>query len=673
MTARKVIPIDSGWGFKQADDDNVSFLPASRFPTNVHLDLLSHGLIPDPYVSQNERHVQWVADKAWIYRTTFSAPLAGPLNSLKCALVFEGLDTYASVQLNGRKVHTSDNMFLATMVDVTGSLRKGRENELVITFESALIRGNEIREKYQGHRWACWNGEPGRLAVRKAQHHFGWDWGPKLITCGPWRPISLEVYSSRLSDLSIETQVGESLRVAEVIAKASVEGPASTVTFEILLHGKTVAAEDMILVKLAADGNQKMLRVWGGGIYEDPAFYDACDELGVLVWQDFQFACGNYPAFPAFLASVKKEAISNVRALRHHPSIVIWAGNNEDYQVREAEKLEYDEGATNPQDWLQGTFPARYIYEKILVDVMREFAPGTAYRFGSPWGGKDTRDVTAGDIHQWNVWHEKQDPYQDFERLAGRFVSEFGMQAYPDIKTIDGFLPPGGIERHAQSPTMDFHNKATGHQRRLSTYMVENIRHDFQPLEKYIYSTQLIQAECLSNAYRAFRRQWKGPGREYCAGALAWQLNDAWPGTSWSIIDYSLRPKLGYYAIKRELAPITLVLQRRSRRTRSSTDITVPKLEVWASNFTAKARTVTIRLQAWDILTGSLLLSRLIASDMAIGGNQSSGIGILDYHALIGEVHKDVDEYKIMLEATMTFSDTTTQPKSEGDKRHILA
>lgn len=314
----------------------------------------------------------------------------------------------------------------------------------------------------------------------------------------------LECYRSRIGDLHFTTTVHPSLSSAEVVAKADIEGSASTVEFSIYFDDKLVTTEtvrvadgfscatfytenpqlwypawygpqplytltaklfsdgdvrdkvskrfgirkaevvqddlednpgktfffrvnnipifcggsnwipaDMFIprlskeryrnwVRMAAESNQVMLRVWGGGIYEEQAFYDACDEYGMLVWQDFLFACGNYPAFPQFLGSVRREAIANVKRLRHHPSIVIWAGNNEDYQYRESEKLDYDPDDADPESWLQSSFPARYIYEKLLVDVTTELVPDTYYHFGSPFGGKDTRDPTVGDIHQWN-------------------------------------------------------------------------------------------------------------------------------------------------------------------------------------------------------------------------------------------------------------------------------
>ena len=325
-----------------------------------------------------------------------------------------------------------------------------------------------------------------------------------MLTAGPWRPIYLEVYSSRISDLHFDIEVNRLLDSADVITKAEVEGRGERVRFEISLHGKSVKNETVNVirglatasfkiecpelwfpvgygeqplyilvatlvsgqdeldsmtksfglrrvklvqrslddacgtsfifkinnipvfcggsnwipadsftpridaqkyrdwVRLVANGNQVMIRVWGGGIYEENAFYDACDEMGILVWQDFMFACGNYPAHREFLALVKTEAIANVKRLRHHVSIVIWAGNNEDYAYQEDESLDYDPEDHDPQSWLRSSFPARYIYEKLLVEVMKEFAPGTYYHFGSPFGGKTSGDPTVGDIHQWN-------------------------------------------------------------------------------------------------------------------------------------------------------------------------------------------------------------------------------------------------------------------------------
>ncbi|KAH8803169.1 glycoside hydrolase family 2 protein [Xylogone sp. PMI_703] len=738
MSKRTVIPIDKNWTFKQADNKDSKFLPVAQFPTNVHLDLIANGIIPDPFIGKNELDVQWVGEAVWMYKTTFSSP-STLSSTAKAVLAFDGLDTFAKVLLNGKEILKTDNMFIPERVDVTEQLKKDDDNELEISFESAFLKGCKIVEQHPNHHWGCWNGDTGRLAVRKAQYHWGWDWGPMLMTCGPWRPINLEIYESRISDLYFTTNVDKSLKSAALVAKADVEGTATHVKFQVALDGKEVASETAKVtdgqathsfkfenpqlwypirygkqplytinatllhdsseldsqskrfglrraeliqrslkeqpgtsfffeinnipifcggsdwipadnfipritkekyydwVKMVADGNQFMIRVWGGGIFEEQPFYNACDELGILVWQDFLFGCGNYPAFPEYLKSVKKEAQENVKLLRHHPSIVIWAGNNEDYQYQEQAKLTYDPDNKDEESWLKTDFPARYIYEKVLVDVCKELVPDTYYHYGSPWGGKDTTDPTVGDLHQWNVWHGSQEKYQNFDKLVGRFVSEFGMEAFPNIKTIDGYLPKGkdDPDRYPQSSTVDFHNKADGHERRIALYLVENFRYAPDPIEQFIYSTQLMQAECLASAYRLWKRQWKGPGRQYCGGALVWQINDCWPVTSWSIVDYHLRPKHAYYTVKREMAPISCGITRkehavpRDKYTKAYITKTY-KIEIWGSNLTLKDMTVDVLVKAFDVISGKETFSKTVASNLTLPQNQSTEIIAMD-------------------------------------------
>jgi beta-mannosidase len=582
------------------------------------------------------------------------------------------------------------------------------------------------------------------------------------MTCGPWRPINLEIFSSRISDLYFTNRVDKFLKSAEFVAKADIEGTASEVKFDISLDGKEVVSktvkaskghathkfkiEDPELwfpirygqqplytitatlldgsaevdseskkfglrraelvqrsltdqpgttfffqinnipifcggsdwipadnfipriskekyydwVKLVADGNQFMIRVWGGGIFEEQAFYDACDELGILVWQDFMFGCGNYPAFPEYLKLVKAEAEENVKLLRHHPSIVIWAGNNEDYQYQESEKLTYDPENKDAESWLKTDFPARYIYEKVLPDACKELIPGTYYHFGSPYGGKDTTDPTIGDMHQWNVWHGSQEKYQNFDKLIGRFVSEFGMEAFPNIKTIDAFLPLGknDPDRFAQSSTVDFHNKADGHERRIALYLVENFRYAPDPLEQFIYSTQLMQAECLASAYRLWKRQWKGPGKEYCGGALVWQINDCWPVTSWSIVDYYLRPKHAYYTVKREMAPISLGVTRKEhlvpkdKYTRAYIKKTT-QIEIWGSNLTLKNLKVDVVVKAFDVISGKETYSKTVKSGLVLPENRSTEIIAMDVPVKV----KDSGEEGRIVVAAYLFED----------------
>ncbi|PNY29687.1 Beta-mannosidase B [Tolypocladium capitatum] len=738
MAPRSVTPIQANWHFGRADDDSGAYLPVAQFPTQIHLDLLHHGLIPDPNVGKNELDVQWVGETAWVYRTTFPTPpdLRG---AARAVLAFDGLDTFAAVVLNGEAILQTENMFVPERVDVTGALKGDGENELVITFDVAYSRGWTIVEQHPEHRWGCWNGDVSRLAVRKSQYHWGWDWGPELLTCGPWRPVNLEVYDSRIADLYVDVDVDGSLESAEVVVHASTEGKASEVRFDISLgstsvasgtvhvaHGKAAATfkvqspelwypvrygkqplytvEATLLdgaeeadslskriglrraelvqrplqdqpgtsfffsinntpvfcggsnwipadsfiprvsreryrdwLGLVAEGNQFMIRVWGGGIYEEQAFYDACDDMGILVWQDFMFGCGNYPAFPDFLESVEREARENVKRLRHHPSIVIWAGNNEDYQYAESEGLGYDPGDANPENWLETDFPARYIYEKILADVCEELMPGTHYHPGSPWGGKHTTDPTVGDIHQWNVWHGSQEKWQNFDKLVGRFVSEFGMEAFPSIKTIDGFLPQGkdDPDRYPQSSTVDFHNKAAGHERRIALYLVENLRYAPDPIEHFVYCTQLMQAECLASAYRLWKREWRGPGREHCGGALVWQINDCWPVTSWAICDYHLRPKHAYFAIKREMAPLSMGMTRREQTHAKGkhTRVDIAKrvrIEVWASNLGLEDLTADCVVKAWDVESGEETYAQTVSAKQLLRANRSTEIMAMD-------------------------------------------
>ena len=354
----------------------------------------------------------------------------------------------------------------------------------------------------------------------------GWDWGPILTTCGPWKEVRLESYHSRVEDLRIDYAVDASLTKVSGKIIATIEGePGDKVNFSASLDGKEVfngsadldnhneaqvefqvndpklwyphgyGKQPLYTVKatlvyqgedlhstsrrtgfrhtelvqqpdsvgktfyfringvdvfcggsdwipadsftpritedryrkwlqMMVDGYQVMIRIWGGGIWEDDVFYDICDELGVLIWQDFMFGCGNYPTHPEILESIEKECVCQTKRLRHHPSMTIYAGNNEDYQVQESCNLTYDYEDKNPSNWLKTDFPARYIYEKLLPDVVAAHSPHIPYHPGSPWGdGLVSSNPTVGDMHQWNVWHGTQEKYQIFDTLGGRFNS----------------------------------------------------------------------------------------------------------------------------------------------------------------------------------------------------------------------------------------------------------
>lgn len=614
----------AGWSWRRYGSDEEWHASAHCKPTTeIFVDLLDANLIPDPFLDQNERLVQWVGETDWEYRCEF---LHEPNSShSRQDLVFQGLDTYATVFLNERPILGSSNMFHRHRVDVRDVLKRG-VNTLRIVFRSALLEGRAIQEKHGKYR--AFNGEGSRLHVRKAAYHYGWDWGPLLLSCGPYREIHLESYASIVYDVFADAEVAEDLRQAELnvswqanfdtkgdvevivtsptqrtfrgVSAMATGNSRSNVSFSIpqpelwypvghgpqafytvvvrarskygdTLHTCTITlgirrvrlVQDVLVgepgtsfffevnnqsiyisgtnfipdhsfltaltpkdyettVESCLQGNQNMLRIWGGGIYEHDALYTECDRRGVLVWQDFMFACGQYPCYPEFAESVKKEAADQLKRLRNYCSIVIYAGNNEDYQVIEDLGLQYDPD-DHSGNWTGTDFPARTIYENYLPAAMEQYAPNVPYHPGSPWGGKRSDDRTVGDIHQWNVWHGSQEPYQLWDKLTGRFVSEFGMLSFPSVNSVPRFVIDPA-QRHPQSEVMNLHNKAEGGERRMAAYVLGNLRVDSMRLESWTYATQLIQAECLAFAVRSCRRQWKGPGRGYCGGQLIWQV-----------------------------------------------------------------------------------------------------------------------------------------------------
>ncbi|GAA5978449.1 hypothetical protein JCM10908_004358 [Rhodotorula pacifica] len=735
-----------------------SWRTCSQFPSQIHVDLLAAGLIPDPFVGLNEQAVQWVGEACWIYSCRFdleSLKSGGVASGSEVAqeefvdLAFEGLDTYATVYLNGQKILVADNMFRSWRVDIRGRLRQ-KDNLLYIVFPSAFRKGRQIEEATLGRdkHWPCWNGDPSRLFVRKAGYNYGWDWGPTLMTAGPFRPVRIEQYQVRITDiwpratvsadlvpkLSLSWQTSDSAPHLSVVARlSSTDGskirqsswatsdfdkaewvfgsdevelwwthdqgkqPLYEVQVELvderngevldsatrkvgfrrlevvrapLSHGEeghtfvfvlnnvslflggsnwipidsflTNGTPDRYrrLLKLAKEGNQTMIRVWGGGVYEADHFYETCDELGLLVWQDFMFACGAYPAqLDDFRQNVEAEALEQVKRLRSHACLAIFAGNNEDYQIAEAEKLQYDP-ADREGDWLATNFPARELYERTFPSIVNTHSD-IFYWPGSPWSEKSTRDQTEGDLHCWDVWHGQQAPYQEYGQLGGRFVSEFGMQGCPDLNTVHAYLGNDHSERSPQSLTFAAHNKATGWEGRVAKYLVENIRIG-SSLEDYVYGTQFVQAEAVATAFSSWRRQFTGGvSGARCAGALVWQLNDVWPCMSWSIVDYFERPKPAFYAAKRALAPIALSGRRYTVRTypdRTSDDTfdETTYVELFATSSKQHSLKVKLFIEAYEIVTGKRVLTEEHAYELA--ANQSTELLKLPLPAPYGNV-----------------------------------
>jgi len=698
------------WEFKQESELNDvarSYLPARSGTTVSWLDLLEHELIPDPFIDTNELATQWVNEADWTYRSTFPSP---GKSAGRCVLVFDGLQTVCDVYLNDKHVLFSDNVHLQHRIDVTDML-KSKGNVLELKFRAALPYAFKERERMGWKKSPSDDrmmGTHARLYLRMPQYAAGWDWGPCCIGAGPWKPVYLECYDTRIADVHVRCEVQEDLKKAVILVDAEFEGSRQqSATAVITLthpdgrtqsimdvqvkdvvaqstinidqpelwyphtHGKQplyqievkldshtvhkhiglkrlellqrplkhhegtsftfvvnnmpifIGGADWIpddffnprttperlrsLLGMMRQGHQNMVRVWGGGFYESTEFYEICDELGLMVWQDCCFACGNYPDHPDFIANVQKEIEQNIRRIRHHASLAIIAGNNEDYQIAEGEDWGYDIDDDDPEHWTKTAFPARKIYEIVLPDMMSRLVPYVPYWRSSPYGGSSTRDSTVGDVHIWDVWHGPMHPYQMYKDFTARFVSEFGFESPPDMRTIKAMLTRPE-DRQSQSLAFDAHDKGPGNRRRFTMYMGENFRFRMDPLEDYVYCARLLQADAIGFAYNAWRREFRGPGEEVCSGVLVWQLNDSWPGTSWAMIDYTLRPKPLYYVVKRALQPVTVGMERTVTQAQPLTIRSYPdetcKMAVWATSNLPSALKVRVEFAAWDVTTG---------------------------------------------------------------------
>lgn len=291
----------------------------------------------------------------------------------------------------------------------------------------------------------------------------------------------------------------------------------------------------------AVDANMNMLRIWGGGIYEKDLFYDLCDEMGILVWQDFMFACNMYPGDDEFLENVKQEAEFQVKRLRNHPSMALWCGNNEvsegwfNWGWQDALNYSLSDSTEVWHNYLK-------IFEEILPKTVSEYSPNLPYTPSSPkigWGHEDA--LYEGDMHYWGVWWGEE-PFEIYKQKVGRFMSEFGFQGFPDLRTLDSCVLPHELNLH--SKTLLNHQKHPRGMQLIQTYMERDfpVPDDF---EDYLYVSQLVQAYGLGIAIEAQRRS-----MPHCMGTLYWQLNDCWPVISWSSIDYYNRWKALHYKVR---------------------------------------------------------------------------------------------------------------------------
>lgn len=310
------------------------------------------------------------------------------------------------------------------------------------------------------------------------------------------------------------------------------------------LLGRVTPETTRALLEKSKWANFNSIRVWGGGYYPDDWFYDICDELGLVVWQDFMFACGVYDLTPEFEENIRAEFVDNVKRLRHHASLGLWCGNNEMEQFVAVDM--WITKRREVRDYL-------IMYERIIPEVLAEYDPQTFYWPSSPSSGgsfDDPQDPNRGDVHYWEVWHGNK-PFTDYRNYYFRYLSEFGFQSFPSVKTIETFTDDPA-DLNIFSYVMEKHQRNGSANGKIMNYMQQTYRYPSN-FETVLYASQLLQADGIRYGVEHFRRN-----RGRCMGAIYWQLNDCWPVASWSSIDYCGRLKALHYYAKRFFAPLML-------------------------------------------------------------------------------------------------------------------
>jgi len=607
-------------------------------PGSVHLDLLEAGLIEDPYLDCVEADLAWMHRTHWRYSLEFSASAVAD----RADLVFEGLDTVATIRLNGTVLGRTANMHRSYRFDVRGLLRDGG-NELTVDLRPALEHAEAV-ERALGTRPRAYS-HPFNT-IRKMACSFGWDWGPDLQSAGIWRPVRLERWRGarlagvrplvtvdddgtgrvtvhadveRDSPVPLEVVVvvdgrtgrgeiapGEtSVTVVVTVPDVRLWWPAGygeqpryplsvelsdggevldrydrrvgfrTVAvdttpdaigtpFTFVVNGKPVFVkganwipDDHFLTRVtrervarrvgqAVAANLNLLRVWGGGVYESEDFYEVCDERGILVWQDFPFACAAYPEEDPLWTEVAAEAREQVARLTPHPSLALWCGNNENL---------WGHADWGWREQLGGRSWGLAYYRTLLPSIVAELDPTRPYTPGSPAapGTVHPNDPDHGTRHEWAVWNQLD--YTHYRDHVPRFCTEFGFQGPPTWATLTRWIHDEPLT--PASPAFRAHQKAEDGAGKLERGLAAHlpVPADFAD---WHWAAQLNQARAVAFGIEHFRSWWPRT-----AGAVVWQLNDCWPVTSWAAIDYGERPKPLWYALKHAFAPRLFTVQPR--------------------------------------------------------------------------------------------------------------
>ncbi len=613
-------PLHSGWRLSPAAPGQPLPIPAdldlpATVPGCVHTDLLAAGLIEDPYRDDNETRLGWIGRTDWRYRTTVDW---APDGHERVDLVCDGLDTVATVLVNGVQVGHTANMHRGYRFAVRDLVRPGA-NTVEVVFTAPYRYAEQLRDEL-GDRPGSYS-EPYPF-IRKMASNFGWDWGPTLVTSGIWRAIGLHSWSgARLAqvrplvrtdgvDVHVSVErcgdgpvsvsaevdgVGAELKLVDGVTDGVLsldvpdarlwwprgygDQPLSQLTvatggdtwtgrigfrsveldpdaFRLIVNGQPVFVrgfnwipDDCFPARVtparlaqrfdqAAGAGANTLRVWGGGGYESEEFYRLADERGLLIWQDFPFACAAYPEDEPLRGEVEAEARQNVARLSAHPSLVLWCGNNENIEGH--------------QHWgwqapLAGRSWGAGYYYHLLPGIVAELDPTRPYWPGSPYSGAPERDVRrqdTGTVHIWSVWNSED--YTHYGAYTPRFVAEFGFQGPPSYATLRAAVSDDPLT--PQSPGVAHHQKALDGNAKLLRGLGAHLP---QPtgFDDWHYYTQLNQARAMAYGVQRFRAL-----APYCMGAIVWQLNDCWPVTSWAAVDGAGRRKPLWYALRRSFA-----------------------------------------------------------------------------------------------------------------------
>ena len=619
-------------------------LPAS-VPGEVHADLLDAGEISDPFDGANESAVAWIGRTTWRYATTFEWSADGRNRQ---DLVFEGLDTIATVLLNGTELGRTANQHRSYRFDVGAVLVQG-SNELVVELAAPVDAAERLAEE-TGPRPHVY---PHAFnAIRKMAANYGWDWGPDLATVGIWRPLRLESWSGvrvasvrplatvdgtngvltahvdleweaetpgsatltvHVGDARVEAEVPQGHSAAAVTAtlddvdlwwprshgaqplydvSLTLTAPGSsagtplddwqgrvgfrTITVDtapdehgtpfvvhvngrpVFVRGTNWIPDDALMsrrtretyeqgVRDAVDANMNLLRVWGGGIYEDEDFYRTCDEVGVLVWQDFLFACATYSEEEPLYREVEAEAREAVTRLSQHASLAVWNGNNENIWGF----VEW--GWRVP---LAGRTWGEGYYLELLPRIVAELDPRTFYSPASPYSFESyvhPNDPRHGTMHIWDVWNQVD--YTTYRDYPARFVSEFGFQGPPAWSTLTSVVHDEPMDPYG--PQMLVHQKAEEGNLKLERGLGEHLPR-WTDIDGWHWVTQLNQARAIGYGIEHFRSLFP-----LNTGTVVWQLNDSWPVVSWAAVDAAGIRKPLWHVLRRVYADRLLTVQPR--------------------------------------------------------------------------------------------------------------